>query len=106
VRRWHSKQWHMEMRTGSPSNARWSWPQLQAARRVVIGRLRFTAAAHHATRTRASEVDRRPVRRDAGERYHFGPFLGVIGDELGGLRRRAGEYDKRQDRQNASSGKG
>src|SRR5262245_23439852 len=35
VRRWHSKQWHIEMRTGSPSTMRLSWPQLQAARRVV-----------------------------------------------------------------------
>jgi hypothetical protein len=41
VRRWHSKQWHMEMRTGSPSIVRWNWPQLQAARRVVMGLLRL-----------------------------------------------------------------
>lgn len=32
VRRWHSKQWHMEMRAGSPSMVRFSWPQLQVAR--------------------------------------------------------------------------
>jgi hypothetical protein len=30
----------MEMRTGSPSMVRTSWPQLQAARRVVMGWLR------------------------------------------------------------------
>jgi hypothetical protein len=36
VRRWHSRQWHMEMREGSPSMVRWSWPQLQAARRMVV----------------------------------------------------------------------
>ena len=40
VRRWHSKQWHMAMRTGSPSTVSWSCPQLHAACRVVIGRLR------------------------------------------------------------------
>src|SRR5262249_2842902 len=89
VRRWHSKQWHMEMRTGSPSIVRWNWPQLQAARRAVKGRLRFTAAAHHATRARASEADRQSVSLDAD----FGPFLGVTGDELAELRRRAGEHD-------------
>ena len=32
VRRWHPKQWHMEMRAGSPSMVRLSWPQLQVAR--------------------------------------------------------------------------
>src|SRR5215510_4487420 len=36
VRRWHSKQWHMEIRAGSPSMARLSWPQLQVARRLGI----------------------------------------------------------------------
>jgi hypothetical protein len=36
VRRWHSRQWHMETREGSPSMVRLSCPQLQAARRVVM----------------------------------------------------------------------
>jgi hypothetical protein len=40
VRRWHSRQWHMEMRDGSPSIVRWSCPQQQAARRVVMGQFR------------------------------------------------------------------
>src|ERR687895_325612 len=38
VRRWHARQWHIEMRTGSPSVTRLSCPQLQAAWRVVIPR--------------------------------------------------------------------
>src|SRR5215467_13904918 len=36
VRRWHSKQWHMEMRAGSPSMVRLSSPHLQLARRLVM----------------------------------------------------------------------
>ena len=28
VRRWHARQWHREMRDGSPSIVRWSCPQL------------------------------------------------------------------------------
>jgi len=37
VRRWHSRQWHIETRAGSPSMSRRSCPQLQAAVRVVMG---------------------------------------------------------------------
>src|SRR4029079_648991 len=36
VRRWHSRQWHMDMRTGSPSIVRRRWPQLQVACRAVM----------------------------------------------------------------------
>jgi hypothetical protein len=36
VRRWHSRQWHIETRTGSPSHVMSNCPQLHAARRVVI----------------------------------------------------------------------
>lgn len=36
VRFWHSRQWHMEMRTGSPSHVRRSCPQLHDATRLVI----------------------------------------------------------------------
>src|SRR5918999_5381949 len=38
VRRWHARQWHIEIRTGSPSATRLSCPQLQAAWRGVIRR--------------------------------------------------------------------
>src|SRR5262249_17778326 len=34
VRRWHSRQWQIQMRDGSPSTVRWSCPQEQAARRL------------------------------------------------------------------------
>jgi hypothetical protein len=36
VRFWHSRQWQIETRTGSPSQVRCSWPQLQDAMRVVM----------------------------------------------------------------------
>src|SRR5258708_39497800 len=36
VRRWQARQWHMEIRIGSPSAVRRSCPQLQAASRVGI----------------------------------------------------------------------
>ena len=36
VRRWHSRQWQMEIRTGSPAVASRSCPQLQDAWRVVM----------------------------------------------------------------------
>jgi len=36
VRFWHSRQWHMERRTGSPAQVTRSWPQLQVAVRVVM----------------------------------------------------------------------
>ena len=39
VRRWQSRQWQIEIRTGSPSQARRSWPQLQCASRVTMARL-------------------------------------------------------------------
>ncbi len=39
VERWHSRQWHMEMRDGSPSIVRLNCPQLQAARRMVMDQL-------------------------------------------------------------------
>src|SRR5919201_3325190 len=38
VRRWQARQWHTEIRTGSPSTVRRSCPQLQAASRVCIAR--------------------------------------------------------------------
>src|SRR5437763_7927366 len=38
VRRWQAWQWHIEIRTGSPSAATRSWPQLQAASRVSMAR--------------------------------------------------------------------
>src|SRR5438270_9420485 len=36
VRRWQAKQWHMEIRIGSPSAVSRSCPQLQAASRVAM----------------------------------------------------------------------
>src|SRR3954452_11135733 len=36
VRRWQAKQWHMEIRIGSPSAVSRSCPQLQAASRVTM----------------------------------------------------------------------
>jgi hypothetical protein len=33
---WQARQWHIETRTGSPSQVALSWPQLQEATRVVI----------------------------------------------------------------------
>src|SRR5262249_27539875 len=36
VRCWHAKQWHTEIRTGSPSVSTESAPQLQAARRFMV----------------------------------------------------------------------
>jgi hypothetical protein len=38
VRRWHARQWQIEIRTGSPSVVSESCPQLQAACRVVMKR--------------------------------------------------------------------
>jgi len=36
VRLWHSRQWHRETLTGSPSQLRRSWPQAQLAARIFI----------------------------------------------------------------------
>src|SRR5439155_7563940 len=38
VRRWQARQWHIEIRTGSPSAVRRSCPQLQAASRLCTPR--------------------------------------------------------------------
>lgn len=37
VRFWHSRQWHIDRRTGSPVQEARSWPQLQAAVRIGSG---------------------------------------------------------------------
>jgi hypothetical protein len=42
VRRWHTKQWQIEIRTGSPSQVTRTSPQAQVASRVVIATLRYT----------------------------------------------------------------
>jgi hypothetical protein len=36
VRRWQSRQWHIEIRTGSPSTVMRSWPQAHVASRPAI----------------------------------------------------------------------
>jgi hypothetical protein len=41
---WHTRQWHIETRIGSPVQSTVSWPQQQVACRVVIGRLPQTLA--------------------------------------------------------------
>src|SRR5919198_102574 len=49
VRRWQARQWHMEIRIGSPSAVRVSCPQLQEASRTLVpgrGRLLFGPALH------------------------------------------------------------
>src|SRR5437868_10722608 len=40
VRRWQARQWHMEIRIGSPSAVRVSCPQLQEASRTLVARRR------------------------------------------------------------------
>jgi hypothetical protein len=39
VRRWQAKQWHIEIRTGSPSAVSWSCPQEQEALRSGTAQL-------------------------------------------------------------------
>src|SRR5919204_1472941 len=49
VRRWQARQWHMEIRIGSPSAVRVSCPQLQEASRTLVARRRrllFGPALH------------------------------------------------------------
>src|SRR5436190_9149416 len=50
VRRWQAWQWHIEIRTGSPSAVTRSWPQLQAASRVRMARSLPAGARHVAVR--------------------------------------------------------
>src|SRR5690348_2130119 len=50
VRRWQAWQWHIEIRTGSPSAATRSWPQLQAASRVTMAGSLLAGVRHVAMR--------------------------------------------------------
>src|SRR5919198_4058631 len=75
VRRWHARQWHMEIRIGSPSAVRVSCPQLQeASRRLLVprrSRLLLRAALEHRRGlhplVRALEVVRAVHERDVRE---------------------------------------